>query len=239
MQDRYKSQIKVIGEDGQQRLSRSTVAIVGLGSLGSIAAPYIFGAGVDRVILIDHSRVTEQNRHRQFLYAGLDVGALKAIRAALHLRHLNPYVQVTTSTEKLVEENATSLISGCNLVIDCLDNLNSRFVLHRAATHLGIPIVYGSAQGMYGEIAVFASKVTEPCYQCFIPTAPEDPSIRMGRGDFGPVCGCIGALQASEAIKILSGTGEPSYGYLFRVDASNMTTVIFKLARDPYCPNHG
>lgn len=239
MHDRYKAQAKVIGEEGHRRLLRSTVAVVGLGSLGCMAAPYMFGAGLKRIILVDHSMVTTQNLYRQLLYTALDLGAPKAVRAALHLRYLNPQVRITTSTEKLDEDNAEDLLKGCDLILDCLDNLNSRFALHRTATRLGIPVVYGSSQGWYGEVAVFASKETEPCYQCYIPTAPEDHSFRMGRGDFGPMCGCVGALQAAEAIKILAKAGEPSYGYLFRIDASNMSTTSLKLVRDPYCPNHG
>ncbi len=238
MQDRYRAQIKAIGEEGQQRLSRSTVGIVGLGGLGSAAAPYIFGAGLGKVILIDHDKVAEHNLHRQFLYSEIDVGVLKAIRAAIPLRRINPHVQISTFTEKLVEENAYDLLHGCDLVLDCLDNFASRFILHRTAVRMGIPIVYGASQGTHGEVAVFSSRRSDPCYQCFIPMSPEDRSVRMGRGAFGPVCGIVGAIQASEAIKILSDVGEPSYGRLFRINVSSMETLDIKLIRDASCPNH-
>jgi molybdopterin/thiamine biosynthesis adenylyltransferase len=238
MQERYKAQIKVIGDEGQQRLSRSTVAIVGLGGLGSAAAPYIFGAGFEKVVLIDHDKVAEHNLHRQFLYSEIDVGSQKATRAAIHLKRVNPYVQISSITEKLVEENAYDLLNGCALVLDCLDNFTSRFTLHRTAISMGIPVVYGASQGTYGEVVAFSSRRQDPCYQCFIPQAPEDRSVRIGRGAFGPVCGLVGALQASEAIKIVSGVGDPSYGRLFRINVSNMETLDIRLIRDVFCPNH-
>lgn len=217
--ERYRPQVRAIGEKAQERLLQARVGVIGLGGLGCPAVQYLAGAGIREIVLVDHDRVSESNLHRQVLYGSRNirdrlVGDSKAVAAADAVIRLNHHVRVIATNSRLTQENAAEIITGCAVVLDCTDNFETRFVLHAVAKELGIPVVYGASQGMQGEVAVFGPD--GPCYRCMTPEAPEIAGC-VESGAFGPMCGVIGSMQAAEALKIAAKI-DTMYGLLTRFD---------------------
>ena len=223
--NRYARQITLpeLGEAGQHKLGASSVLIVGAGGLGSPAAIYLAAAGVGRIGLVDFDEVDLTNLHRQVLYGASDVGRPKLERAAARLRDLNPEVRVETHAGALTSENALEVLTGYDVVLDGTDNFPTRYLVSDACTILHKPNVYGSIFRFDGQVSVFdADRGT--CYRCLYPEPPPPhlvPSCAEG-GVLGVLPGIVGTIQATEAIKLLAGIGEPLLGRLLLVDALRM-----------------
>ena len=230
--NRYARQITLpeFGEAGQARLRNSSVLIVGAGGLGSPSAIYLAAAGVGRIGLVDFDRVDITNLHRQILYGTSDVGTPKLEAAAAHLRDLNPDVVVETHSARLTSENALDILDGYDVVLDGTDNFATRYLVNDACMLLGKPNVYGSVFRFDGQVSVFGTK-DGPCYRCLYPEPPPPhlvPNCAEG-GVLGVLPGVVGTLQATEAIKLITGVGETLAGRLLLFDALRMTFRVMRV----------
>ena len=225
------------GLEGQQRLKRARILIVGAGGLGSPAALYLCAAGVGTLGLVDFDAVDETNLQRQILFGTADVGRSKLASAAARLRAQNDHVQLELHEEPFGAENARKLVEAYDLVIDGTDNFPTRYLVNDACVMSGRPNVYGSVSQFEGQAAVFAAP-GGPCYRCLHPEPPPEGLIPncAEAGVLGVLPGIIGTIQATEAIKLVAGIGEPLVGRLLVYDALRMTFRQLTLARDPQCP---
>ncbi len=228
---RYRRQLPTIGERGQRRLRGSTVAVVGVGGLGCVAATYLTAAGIGRIFIIDRDVVEESNLNRQFLYGTSDIGKPKADVAAERLRELNPDVDVIASQVDVNGNNIMDLIAEVDLVVDGLDNWKSRFALNDACVRMGVPYVHAGVSGFRGQLTVIAPG-RGPCLRCIFKEVEEERSSPI----LGPVAGAIGSLEAMEAIKLITETGEPLIGRLLLFDGRSLDFEIIRVERDPECP---
>ncbi len=239
--DRYSRHLLLpqVGVAGQRRLAEARVVLVGAGGLGSPAALYLAAAGVGRLRLIDDDRVERSNLQRQILHADAHIGVLKVESAKLTLQALNPRVAIETHAERLVAENVEGLLRGADVVIDGADNFATRYLLNAACLRLGIPLIYGAVHRFTGQVSVFDPRRPDsPCYRCLFPEPPgpgEAPNCAEA-GVLGVLPGSIGVLQASEALKLLLGIGEPLVGRLLCHDALAASFRELRLSRDPDCP---
>lgn len=229
-----------VGEAGQRRLRNARVLLVGAGGLGSPAALYLAAAGVGHLGIVDADAVEVSNLQRQVLHSTRDVGRPKVASAADRLRDLNPHVDVATHHARLTSANAMELLRGYDVIVDGSDNFQTRYLVNDACVLLGIPNVYGSVIRFDGQAAVFGAPAG-PCYRCLFrepPPAGLAPNCAEG-GVFGVLPGIVGAVQATEAIKLITGIGEPLIGRLLLVDALRMRFRTIDVARDPACPACG
>ena len=229
-----------IGEAGQRRLKRARVLLVGAGGLGSSAALYLTAAGVGHLGVVDPDVVELSNLQRQVLHGTADVDRPKVDSALTRLHDLNPYVQIVTHHTRLTSANALDLLSGYDVIVDGTDNFPTRYLINDASVLLRIPNVYGSVVRFDGQASVFGTR-EGPCYRCLFPAPPAPglvPNCAEG-GVFGVMPGLIGMIQATETIKLLTGTGELLSGRLLLVDALRMRFRTIDIARDPCCPACG
>jgi molybdopterin/thiamine biosynthesis adenylyltransferase len=212
-----------IGPEGQERLKRSSTLLIGAGGLGSPVAIYLAATGVGKIGVADFDRVEESNLPRQILYSTPDVGRPKLEVFREKLAALNPHVTITPHEGAVSEKNAEEIISEYDVVVDCTDNYPTRYLLHDTAARLRKPSVYGAVFRFEGEVSVF-DRTRGPCYRCLYPSAPPPEVIPdcAERGLFGIVPGVIGTIQATEAVKLLIGKGEPLLGRLLTYDALRM-----------------
>jgi molybdopterin/thiamine biosynthesis adenylyltransferase/rhodanese-related sulfurtransferase len=225
-----------VGEEGQLRLKRGSVLVVGAGGLGSPAALYLAAAGVGRIGIVDFDVVQESNLQRQVLHDSAWVGRPKLESASAHLHALNPHVKVETHGAALNRDNALEILSGYDVVLDGTDSFETRYLTNDACYLLGKPNVYGSIFRFEGQASVFWAG-HGPCYRClFAEPPPPDlvPNCAEG-GVLGILPGVVGAIQATEAIKILLGTGETLVGRLLLYDALAMRFDEVGVPRDPAC----
>lgn len=225
---------------GQERLKRSRVAIVGLGGLGSPAAIYLAAAGVGTLGLIDHDQVHPSNLHRQVLYSDADVGRSKCDVAAVRVAALNPFVAVERHPVALTSQNALDILGAYDLVLDGTDNFPTRYLVSDACVLLGIPSVYGSVLRFEGRVSVLCAP-DGPCYRCLFPEPPPPDSVPdcATAGVLGVVPGQIGVLQATEAVKWLTRSGEALVGRLLLVDTLRSRYQTIVVRRNPECPACG
>jgi adenylyltransferase/sulfurtransferase len=226
-----------VGAAGQARLKAGRVLVVGAGGLGSPAALYLAAAGVGRIGLADFDTIDVSNLQRQVLYDTRDVGRPKAERARERLAALNPHVEVAVHPERLTKDNARSVLSGYDVVLDGTDNFATRYLTNDACFLLGLPNVYGSIYRFEGQVSVF-QRGRGPCYRCLYPAPPEPglvPSCAEG-GVLGVLPGVVGSLQATEALKLLLGVGRSLAGRLLLYDALALEFREIALRRDPACP---
>jgi len=243
---RYARQLALpeIGEDGQRKLRDGRVLLVGAGGLGSPAALYLAAAGVGHLALVDDDRVERSNLQRQVLHGDADEGTLKIDSGAAALRGLNPGVEVAGVPLRLDAANARELLAGQQVVIDGSDNFATRYAVNEACVALGIPNVHGSVFRFEGQVSVFwpaRPGAAGPCYRCVYPESPPpelSPSCAEA-GVLGVVPGIIGLLQATEALKLLLGVGEPLVGRMIRYDALRSRFDEFEVLRDPGCRTCG
>jgi adenylyltransferase/sulfurtransferase len=232
--ERYARQIRLpeINEEGQARLARSSVAIVGAGGLGSPAAIYLAAAGVGTIGLVDFDRVELSNLHRQILYGESDVGRQKLDAAEERLRSLNADVRVITHDERLSASNALRILEGYDVVLDGTDNFATRYLVNDACTLLRRPNVYGSVLRFDGQVSVLNTP-DGPCYRCLHPDPPPPDLIPScgEAGVLGVVPGVVGTMQAAEAIKLITGAGEPLVGRLLLIDLLRMSFRSVRLQR--------
>ena len=234
MEERYSRQIafRGIGEHGQRALQDSRVAIVGLGALGTVAADRLCRAGVGYLRLIDNDAVELSNLHRQSLYTEKDIGKPKADTSAARLKETNSGITIEPINARLANKHDL-MLSGIDLVIDCTDNAAARYMINEICYGLGIPWVHGAAAGSGG--SVFAIEPGGACFRCLY---PDEDAARVGDsaatlGMLNSLTAVVGALEASEALKILIGA--PTFGLLM-LDIWNGAFELVDMRRDPNCP---
>lgn len=242
--ERYARQLRLpqVGEAGQLKLSRAKVVLLGAGGLGAPAALYLAAAGVGQLTLIDDDRVERSNLHRQVIHADARVGMAKTESARMTLAALNPRIQVELRNERLCADNVERLLSGNDLVIDGADNFPARYLLAAATRRLNMPMVYGAVERFTGQVSVFdPRRADSPCYRCLFPEPPaaEDAPNCSEAGVLGVLPGIVGLLQATEALKLILGIGEPLIGRLLSFDTLGMHFRQARLSRDPACPGCG
>ena len=228
------------GVDGQERLKASSVLLIGAGGLGSPLGLYLAAAGVGTLGIVDGDVVEESNLQRQVLFTTVDVGKSKAERAAVRLGELNPYIVIHPYNLWLSADNALEIVAKYDLVIDGSDNFSTRYLASDACVLTGKPYVYGSIFQFEGQASVFHYN-NGACYRCLFPEPPPPgavPSCAEG-GVLGVLPAMIASIQATEAIKILTGIGETLSGRLLHYDAKGMRFRELKIARNPDCPMCG
>jgi sulfur-carrier protein adenylyltransferase/sulfurtransferase len=229
-----------VGETGQLKLLDSKVLLLGAGGLGSPSAMYLAAAGVGTLGIIDMDVVDASNLQRQILHNTDRIGERKVDSAKKTLTLINPDVNVVTYDVRLGADNILDIIDGYDVIVDGTDNFPTRYLVNDASLKKRIPVVHGSIFRFEGQVTVFNPYVG-PCYRCMIPEPPPAelaPSCSEA-GVLGVLCGIIGSLQATEAIKILLGIGETLQGRLLAYDALEQSFRTFKVHRDPACPTCG
>jgi adenylyltransferase/sulfurtransferase len=225
-----------VGMEGQQKLKAARVLCIGTGGLGSPLALYLAAAGVGTLGLVDFDVVDFTNLQRQVIHFTSDVGRPKLESAREKVAAINPYVNVKTFEAKLTSQNALEIFSGFDIIVDGTDNFPTRFLVNDACVFTGKPNVYGSIFRFEGQASVFATK-DGPCYRCLYPEPPPPglvPSCAEG-GVLGILPGLVGLIQATEAIKLILGSGQPLIGRLLLVDALGMKFRELKLRKNPDC----
>ncbi|SYZ56339.1 molybdopterin-synthase adenylyltransferase MoeB [Xanthomonas arboricola pv. juglandis] len=241
--ERYSRHLRLpqVGLEGQQRLARSRVLLVGAGGLGSPAAFYLAAAGVGQLRIVDDDVVDRSNLQRQILHVEDSVGIAKVSSAAQRIAALNPRVQVQARQARVTADNVDALLEDVDVVVDGADNFPARYLLNDACVKLGKPLVYGAVQQFEGQLSVFDAgrkRGQAPCYRCLFPEPPPAefaPSCAEA-GVLGVLPGVIGLLQATEAIKLLLGIGDTLTGRLLSFDALAMRFREIRLPPDPQCP---
>src|SRR5689334_650579 len=221
---------------GQKRLKNAKVLVVGAGGLGSPALLYLAAAGVGTLGVIDFDVVDESNLQRQIIHGQSDIGRPKALSARDSIKEINPYVNVSVYEEALSNDNVMDIFSGYDLIVDGTDNFATRYMVNDACVLLGKPYVWGSIYRFDGQASVFWADYG-PCYRCLYPEPPPPgmvPSCAEG-GVLGVLCASIGSIQVNEAIKLLTGIGEPLVGRLMVYDALEMNYRSLNIKKDPDC----
>lgn len=226
-----------VGIEGQRKLKAASILLIGTGGLGSPLALYLAAAGIGRIGLVDYDIVDETNLQRQVIHGQHSVGELKVESAKQRMLDINPFLQVDLYNEPLTSENALRLFEPYDVIIDGTDNFPTRYLVNDACVKLGKPNVYGSIFRFEGQLSVFYAN-EGPCYRCMFPTPPPPglvPSCAEG-GVLGILPGTIGTLQATEAIKLILGIGEPMIGKMLLYDALEMSFTTLKVRKNPACP---
>ncbi|MFN2441333.1 MAG: molybdopterin-synthase adenylyltransferase MoeB [Thermoanaerobaculia bacterium] len=229
--------LREVGAEGQERLRRGNVLVVGAGGLGSPVALYLAAAGVGRIGIVDHDLVEESNLQRQILHGTAAIGKPKLSSAVDRLRDLNPFVELVPIDARLDSSNAMNILEGWDIIVDGTDNFPTRYLINDACVFLGKPNIYGSIFRFEGQASVFHPASGAPCYRCLYPEPPPPdlvPSCEEG-GVLGIVPGLVGSVQASEALKLLLGQGRTLAGRLLLIDVLRMEFREMKLRRDPLC----
>jgi molybdopterin/thiamine biosynthesis adenylyltransferase/rhodanese-related sulfurtransferase len=230
-----------VGVAGQQTLLQSRVLLLGAGGLGSPAAFYLAAAGVGHLRIADDDVVDRSNLHRQILHTDASVGMPKVYSARERLLALNPRLDVEAVQERVSSSNIDALLEGVDVVLDGSDNFPLRYLLNDACIQHGIPLVYGAVERFAGQVSVFDAgrqRGVAPCYRCLFPEPPppEFAPNCAEAGVLGVLPGMVGLLQATEALKLLLGIGEPLVGRLLTFDALGMRFREIRLRPDPACP---
>jgi molybdopterin/thiamine biosynthesis adenylyltransferase/rhodanese-related sulfurtransferase len=237
--DRYSRHILLpeVGEAGQEKLLRAKVLLLGAGGLGSPAALYLAAAGVGTLGIVDADTVDASNLQRQILHATSRVGTPKVESAAKAIADLNPDVKVEPYQERLTSANVDRIFAPYDVIVDGCDNFPTRFLVNDASIFLKKPVVHGSIFRFDGQVTTFLPG-SGPCYRCWYPEPPPPelaPSCQEA-GVLGILCGIVGTLQATEAIKIILGKGDTLAGRVVTYDSLKMKFREFKLRKDKSCP---
>jgi molybdopterin/thiamine biosynthesis adenylyltransferase/rhodanese-related sulfurtransferase len=228
-----------VGMTGQKRLKNAKVLVIGAGGLGSPALLYLAAAGVGTLGIAEFDTVDESNLQRQVIHGVSDIDKPKGLSAQESIAEINPYVHVVLHEERLDNDNVMSVFEGYDLIVDGTDNFATRYMVNDAAYFLKIPYVWGSIYRFDGQASVFAPSLGEdlPCYRCLYPEPPPPgmvPSCAEG-GVLGVLCASIGSIQVNEAIKVLTGIGDPAVGKLVIYDALELEWRKLKVRKDPNC----
>ncbi len=231
---RYRRQIILpeIGPEGQERLRAATVFLGGLGGLGSIIANYLVAAGIGNLRIVDSDRVEESNLNRQILHWTDDIGIWKSHSAQNKLQRLNPECRITAFVEEIREDNVLNLVGNASVIVDGLDNLQSRKVLNRASLKRGIPYVFGGVEGFNGMVSTFVPG-EGPCLECLFPLPAS--SEKKEFGIIGPVAGFVASLQAVETMKVVLGLSGLLSGRLLRIQGASMRFRAVTMEKNPDC----
>jgi adenylyltransferase/sulfurtransferase len=222
---------------GQRRIKNAKVLCIGAGGLGSPVAMYLAAAGVGTLGLVDFDIVDETNLQRQIMHGQSDIGVPKLDSAEATIKEINPNVNVVKHATFVTSENALDLFRDYDLIVDGSDNFPTRYLVNDACVLLGKPYVWGSIFRFDGQLSVFWSEYG-PCYRCLFPQPPPPgmvPSCAEG-GVLGVLCGTIGSLQVNEAIKLITGIGDPMIGRMLVYDALELKFRELKVRKDPECP---
>jgi sulfur-carrier protein adenylyltransferase/sulfurtransferase len=225
-----------VGMDGQKRLKNSRVLVIGAGGLGSPALMYLAAAGVGTLGIVEFDEVDESNLQRQVIHGQSDIGKPKAESARETIGEINPLVDVRVHNERLDNDNVMQIFADYDLIVDGTDNFATRYMVNDAAVLLGKPYVWGSIFRFDGQASVFWAE-HGPCYRCLYPEPPPPgmvPSCAEG-GVLGVLCASIGSIQVNEAIKLLTGIGEPALGSLVVYDALELEYRKLSVRKDPNC----
>jgi len=227
-----------IGIAGQQRILSSHALIIGAGGLGSPVALYLGSAGVAHITIVDDDTVDLTNLQRQIMHTTARVGQPKALSAQSAIAALNPDVQVTPIVARADAVLLETLLVQADVVLDCSDNFATRQLVNAACVKHRKPLVSGAAIRFDGQVCVFDPReASSPCYACIFPPNTTYEETRCATmGVFAPLVGIIGSLQAAEALKLLSGAGQPLTGRLLMLDGRSMEFTELRLPRNPQCP---
>jgi molybdopterin-synthase adenylyltransferase len=224
-----------IDEAGQHKLLNAKVLIIGLGGLGSPVAMYLAAAGVGHLMLADADSVERSNLQRQVIHNHKQLGNTKVYSAQAFISQLNPDIKVTAIEQRLAEKELDQAVKQVDLVIDCTDNFETRFAVNRSSLRHGKPLVSGAAIRFEGQLSVFNLTKQSACYQClYQPDSTLDENC-MDQGVLSPVVGTIGTLQATEAIKIITGAGTVLDSKLLLFDALNASFNQMAISKNPAC----
>ncbi len=228
--------MKELGEEGQQKLGKSKIAVVGAGGLGTVSSLYLGLAGVGYIRVIDQDTVEAQNLHRQILYTKEDLHYPKAEAAAKRLQQANRLIKVDAVSENVNASNVERLLEGVDCVVDGLDNMLTRYLVNRVCVKNKVPYVFGAAIGMEGNLSVFAPPETG-CLECLMPNLSDNEFMNCHtRGVVGATPGIVGSMQAIETIKLLAGTGSTLKGKLMVCDFSDMDFTTIDISKNINCP---
>ena len=226
-----------LGIEGQQKLLDARVLIVGAGGLGSPAAMYLAAAWVGHIVLADDDVVDVGNLQRQIMHQTAALDQPKVLSGQRAMQAINPEVNVTAMAQRLEGDALLDTIASVDLVLDCCDNFRTRHAVNRACVQHRKPLVSGAAIRFSGQVSVFdLRQIDNPCYHCLFPEADDAEELRCATtGVLGPLVGIIGSVQATEAIKIITGMGEPLVGRLQSLDALSMRWHEIRYRKDPGC----
>lgn len=236
---RYSRQILLpqLDVDGQEKLRAATVLVMGLGGLGSPVSLYLAAAGVGRLILVDHDTVDLSNLQRQIVHETASVGRPKVESAAATLRRLNPHCEVIPVQQQLQDDNARPWVEQADVIVDCSDNFAVRFLLNRLSVQCRVPLVSGAAIRLDGQLSVYDPRNPQsPCYRCLYEETGEEDLRCVTNGVLAPIVGIVGAIQATEVIKLIAGFGAPLVGRLLLLDGQQMQFREIRLNKNPACP---
>ena len=225
-----------IGIEGQEKLLAATVLVIGCGGLGSAALPYLAAAGVGRLLIADHDKVSDTNLQRQVIFTEHDLERPKVEAATERLRAINSRCEVVAINECLSEKRLIKLAAEADILLDCSDNFATRLAVNRASVATGTPLVSGAAVRFAGQLALFRPDLPDaPCYACLFDGEEADDGACALFGVFSPLVGVIGASQAVLALNTLMGIGKVSYQQLSVYDALRGNWQQFALTKNPAC----
>ena len=239
---RYSRQIMLpqIDVEGQQKLLNASVLIIGAGGLGCPAAMYLAAAGIGHITVYDDDKVDLSNLQRQIAHTTDDIGMEKVFSTLNTLKKINPDTQVTARAERLEGEQLYKEVEAADIVLDCSDNFTTRFAINRACVENKTALVSGAAIRFEGQVAVFLpGQIDSPCYNCLYQDEGEDRQNCASNGILAPVTGIVGSIQATEAIKLVLGIGEPLVGRLLLLDGLTMEWHSMILKKNNNCPTCG
>jgi molybdopterin/thiamine biosynthesis adenylyltransferase len=233
-QKRYHRQILMLGEAGQEKLKAARVLVAGAGGLGTVISIYLAAAGVGALRVVDCDVVEASNLNRQILHWGGDIGRLKTASASGKLAALNALIRVEEVAGRIDATSIDEITKDCDLIVDAMDKFPTRYLLNRIALRKGIPFIHGAVRGLYGQATTVIPGKT-PCLRCIFPGSPPREVFPI----IGATCGVIGSIEATEAIKLLTGQGEPLAGRLFIWDGMAASADSIVVEKNPACPDCG
>lgn len=229
--ERYKRQLMLFGDEGQERLSKAHIFIAGAGGLGSPVALYLAVAGVGTITIADMDTVDLSNLNRQILHTDRDIGRKKTLSAEEKLTAINPDITIHAIDTRIEEGNAARLINNAGGIVDAMDNYPTRYLLNDIAIRKKIPLFHGAIRGFYGQATTIIPGRT-PCLKCIFPKAPPQEVFPV----VGATAGLIGSVQATEVIKYLTMQGDLLSGRLFIWDGLASTAEEIEVEKNPACP---
>lgn len=232
--ERYRRQVMLFGEDGQEQLKKAHIFIAGAGGLGSPVSLYLAVAGIGTITIVDMDTVDQSNLNRQILHTDRDIGKKKVVSAEEKLAAINPDIRINAIDARIDEANATRLIGNADGIVDAMDNYPTRYLLNDMAIRKNIPLFHGAIRGFYGQATTIIPKKT-PCLKCIFPKAPPEEDLPV----VGATPGVIGTVQATEVIKYLLKAGDLLTNRLFIWDGLAGRADEIHAERVPCCPACG
>ena len=234
---RYSRQIMLpeIDISGQDKLRHSHILIIGMGGLGCPIALYLAAAGVGHLTISDDDQVELSNLQRQIAHGTSDIGDNKCLSVKRSIAELNPHIRVDTQMDRFTEETLRSAMQNIDLVLDATDNFASRVIINKLSLETCTPVIYGAAIRLEGQILVYDAQAESPCYECLYNDLGDEAPNCAENGIAAPVVGIIGTMQALEALRLLTGLGQSSAGYLQVFDGMDMNWRKLRLPKNPKC----